>query len=43
MIQGEQLEEEIHRIRAELLEVKSQLEVKEMRVEELEENLAEVR
>jgi len=37
------MEEEMHRLRAELLEVQGQYEVKEMRVEELEENLAEVR
>lgn len=37
------MEEELHRIKAELLEVKSQLEVKEMRLEELEENLVECR
>lgn len=43
LIQGENMEEELHRIKAELLEVKGSLEMREMRIEELEENLAEQR
>ena len=42
LIQNEHMDEEIHRIKAELLEVKGSLEVKEMRVEELEEQLGEM-
>ena len=41
LIQNEQNEEEMHRLKAELLEIRGSVEVKEMRIEELEDQIAE--
>ena len=37
MIQNEQMDEELHTLKAELLEMRGSVEVKGMRIEELEE------
>lgn len=42
LIQNEGMEEELHTVKTELLELKGLMEVKDMRIEELEERITEV-
>lgn len=42
MIQNEQMEDEIHRIKAELLEVKSTVELRDVQIEELQEQITDM-
>lgn len=41
-MQNEQMDDEVHRMKAELLEMKGQVEVKDMRIEEIQEQMAEL-